>query len=63
MVELCGKITCDDDNLKVENPILYYLKNIDDPEIMYELRWEDPYFYDYILRLHYTQSLTNKEPI
>lgn len=60
---MCEKITSIDDDLKVENPILYYLKNIDDPEIMEELRWEDPGFYEYILRLNYIQSLTNKEPI
>ena len=47
----------------MEDPIKYYLENIDDSEIMNELRWEDPYLYIQILRLHYIDSLQNKENI
>lgn len=53
----------DDLQLRLENPTEYYLKNIEDHEIMAELRWEDPYFYDYILRLHFINEMQNHENI
>ena len=62
-IELCNDKISDDDQLKLENPTEYYLKNIKDPEIMDELRWEDPYFYDYILRLHFINEMQNHENI
>ena len=61
---MCNENIRDDDaQLKLENPTKYYLKNIDDPEIMGELKWEDPYFYEYILRLHFIQKMQNHQNI
>ena len=57
------KISDDDHQLKLENPTKYYLKHFDDKEIMDELKWEDPYFYYYILRLHFTNEIKNHENI
>ena len=63
-IELCNeKISDENLQLKLEDPIEYYLKNIEDPEIMAELRWEDPYFYDYLLRLHFINEMQNHENI
>lgn len=60
---MCNEKNNSDDQLKLEDPITYYLENIDDEEIMNQLRWDDPELYNQILRLNYLQSLTNKEPI
>ena len=57
------KISDEDLQLKLENPTKYYLKNINNTEIMEALRWEDPDFYDTILRLHYIQQMQNRENI
>lgn len=55
--------TIEDDELKKENPIKYYLKHYGDQKIMKELRFENRELYDKIHRLHYILSQCNKEPI
>ena len=42
----------DDEKLKEENPIKYYLKHYGDQKIMMELRLENRELYDKIHRLH-----------
>lgn len=63
-IELCNENFSDDDlQLKLENPTKYYLENIDDAEIMNELKWEDPDLYLHILRLNFINKITDHEPI
>lgn len=57
------KNTSDEDQLKLENPTKYYLKNFKNHEIMDELKWEDPYLYDTIIRLHYIKQMQNPDNI
>lgn len=56
-------ISDEDEKLKTENPIKYYLKHYNDQKIMFELRQENRELYNKICRLHYILSFQNKEPI
>ena len=49
----------DDTELTFPDLIKYYLENYD-KEIIDTLRWEDPYLYETIVRLHYISQLKNK---
>lgn len=60
---MCEESNVNDDTLKLENPIKYYLKNFDDEEIMAELRWEDPELYQKILRIVEIDGMKNKQQI
>ena len=41
----------------------YYLQNIDNQEIMDQLKWENPRLYDIVHRIDYILSFSNKQPI
>ncbi len=58
---MCIEKNSDDENLKLENPIKYYLNIFHDKKIMNTLKWEDPYLYSIIERLHYINQLKNKD--
>lgn len=47
--------------LRLENPIKYYLDYIDDEEIMIELIQDDPYLYQHIRRLNFINKMINHE--
>lgn len=51
------------DATKKEINLSYYLKHTGNPEIMSELRWENPSLYLLVRRLDYILSFSNKEPI
>ena len=53
----------DDDKLKNENPIAYYLKHINNKEIMKELRWNNVSLYRKVHRINYILSFKTKEPL
>lgn len=59
MCEVCN----DDEKLKLEDPIRYYLKHSDDEEIMTQLKWEDYEFYQLVIRLIFLDQAINHEPI
>lgn len=50
------------ENLGPQNLLEYYLDNLDNEEIMEELRWENPSLFRKIQRIHYIDSLRSKEP-
>lgn len=52
-----------DDKLKIENPLQYYLDNINDNDIMTELAWEDPELYQHVQRIYFIHKMQNHEPI
>lgn len=57
---------CDDNTLKTENPISYYLQNFKDEEVqkeLSELAWTDHDLYQRILRLHFIYEMSNHEHI
>lgn len=61
---MCTENFSDEDlQLKLENPIQYYLKYIDDEEIMAELNWSDPELYHRVMRLDFINKMSNNEPI
>ncbi len=57
-IELCNE----DNNLKLGNLLQYYLEHYDDKEIMDELKWDDPYLYLQIERIHYVKQLKDTTP-
>lgn len=60
---MCDENFSDDLQLKLENPTKYYLQNINDIEIMDALKWEDPYLYEDVIRLHFIQEMMNHDNI
>ena len=53
----------EDEKLKNENPIAYYLKHINDKKIMEELRWQNRELYNKVHRIHYILSFKTNEPL
>lgn len=53
----------DDTKLQFENPLQYYLDHINDEEIMSELAWDDPEFYQHVKRIYFIQQMQNHENI
>ena len=60
---MCTEKISDDDKLKLEDPIKYYLEHIHDEDIMNELKWEDPELYNHIIRLNFIHLMSNHEQI
>ena len=58
-----GESKINEDNLKEENPLKYYLEHIGNQEIMSELRWKNPEVYEKVRRISYVLSFMNTEPI
>ena len=50
------------DDTNLNELIDYYLKNFNNPEIMDELKWKDPYLYLQITRLHFIKQLQDTTP-
>ena len=51
------------EHLETEDKITYYLSNIDNEEVMEDLRWISPNLFLKIMRLSYINTFRNKEPI
>lgn len=63
---MCNEKNSDDNQLKNINPVSYYLKNFNNPEIQEELKelsWSDPYLYEHIIRLNYINQISNHQNI
>lgn len=60
---MCNNQLSDDDKLKMENPLQYYLEHIHDKKIMAELAWDDPEFFQHVHRIYFIQQIQNHEPI
>lgn len=59
---MCNTTFSDDDEL-IENPIRYYLENINNLRVMSQLYKEDTELYHHILRLDWISKMSNHEPI
>lgn len=53
----------DDEKLKIENPLRYYLNHINDMKIMAELLKENRLLYHKVHRIDYILSFKTKEPL
>ena len=51
------------EHLKTTDPFKYYLSNVDNEDVMTELKWINPIVFKKIIRLNYINSIRNKEPI
>ena len=63
MNHVVNTLSDEDEKLKNENPLIYYLKHINDKEIMKELRWKNRALYQKVHRIHYILSFKTKEPL
>lgn len=61
---MCTEKICDDTIL--DHPVSYYIKNFNNQNVqieLFKLRLVDSDLYQYICRLHFIYSISNKEPI
>lgn len=63
LIEEVMKHEVDNEKLKEENPIKYYLQHTGDKKVMKKLRWDNPKLYRAVQRAVYLKQLQSKEPL